>query len=60
MFKNKTLIYQLKANLDEQSLLGKIIHHLDPEIMKMLVKNGKFGNENSKFHAGPWFTCYRH
>ena len=36
------LIYQSKANLDGKTLLGKITHHLDPEIRKMLVR-GMFG-----------------
>ena len=47
----KTL-YQSKANLNEKNLFGKITHHLDPEIRKMLV-NGKFGNQDSTFHSGP-------
>ena len=45
-------IYQSKANSDEKNLFGKITHNLYPEIRKMPV-NGKFGNENSTFHAGP-------
>ena len=32
-------------------LFGKITHHLDPEIRKMLV-NGEFGNDDSRFHSG--------
>ena len=43
IFKTEMSIYQLKANLDEKILFGKITHHLDPEIRKMLV-NGKFRN----------------
>ena len=52
IFKTEMLIYQSKANLDEKILFGKITHHLDPEIRKMLV-NGKFGNEDSTFQSGP-------
>ena len=43
IFKTEILIYQSKANLDEQNLLGKFTHHLDQEIRKMLA-NWKFGN----------------
>ena len=32
------LTYQAKANLDENILFGKIIHHLDLEIRKMLER----------------------
>ena len=32
IFKIKMQIYQSKANLDENILLGKIPHHLDPAI----------------------------
>ena len=52
MFTIKMLIYQSKANLDQKILFGKITHHLDPEIWKMLI-NGKFGNEDPTFHSGP-------
>ena len=52
IFENKILIFQSKANLDEKTLLGKITHHLHPEIWKMLVR-GTFGDENSTFHSGP-------
>ena len=38
IFKTKMFIYQAKANLDEKILFRKIIHHLDPEIRKMLVR----------------------
>ena len=31
------LIFQSKANLDEEILCGKITHQLDPEIRKILV-----------------------
>ena len=34
----KMLIYQLKADFDRKFLFGKITHHLDPEIRKMLVQ----------------------
>ena len=46
------LIFQLKANFDKKILFGKISHHLDTEIGKMLV-NGMFGNENSIFLSDP-------
>ena len=52
IFKNELLIYQSKANLDEQILFDKIIHHLDPEIRKMPVM-GCMGIEYSTFHFGP-------
>ena len=39
IFKTEMLSYQSKANLDEETLFGKITHHLDPEIRKMLVKS---------------------
>ena len=32
IFKTEMLIFQLKANLAEKILLGKITPHLDPEI----------------------------
>ena len=57
MFKTKILISQSKANLEEIILFGEITHYFDLEIRKMLV-SGIFGNEDSKFHSGPWFTCY--
>ena len=38
IFKTKMLICLSKANLDENTLFGKITHHLDPEISKMLVR----------------------
>ena len=58
IFKTDMLIFQSKANLDEKILFGKITHHLDPAIRKMLVKS-KFGNEKSTFHSGPQITSYR-
>ena len=51
IFKNEMLIDQSQANLDEKILLGIIIHHLDPEIRRMLVR-GMFGNKDSSFHSG--------
>ena len=51
MFKNKMLIYQSKANLDEKILLGKITHHLHPEIRKMLVRR-ILGSKDSTFQFG--------
>ena len=38
IFKTEMLIYQSKAKLDVKILFGKITHHLDPEIMKMLKR----------------------
>ena len=52
IFKTKMFIYQSKANLDEKTLFGKNIHHLDPELRKMLVRC-ILGNEDSTFHSGP-------
>ena len=52
IFKTEILIYQSKANLDEKILFGKITHHLDLEIKKVMV-NGKFWNKDSAFHSGP-------
>ena len=52
IFKPEFLIYHSKDNLHEKILFGKITHHLNPDIRKMLVKS-MFGNEDSKFHSGP-------
>ena len=52
IFKAEMLIYHSKANLDQKTLFVKFTHHLGPETRKMLV-NGKFGNADSTFHAGP-------
>ena len=52
IFKTNMLIYQSKANLDKKILFGKITHHLDPEIRKML-EGACFGTKNSAFHSGP-------
>ena len=41
--KTKILIFQLNANLDGKSLFGKITHHLDPDMRKML-EGGMSGN----------------
>ena len=46
----KMFIYQSKANLDGKISFGKITHHLDPEIRKMLV-TGKVGDKDSMFHS---------
>ena len=51
IFKTKLLIFQSKANLDENILFGKITHHLVPEVRKMLVR-GMFWKHNSTFHSG--------
>ena len=58
IFKTGMLIYYSKANLDEKISQGKITHHLEPEIWKMLV-NGKIGNEGPTFQSGPGFISYR-
>ena len=34
IFKTNKLTYQSKANLDEKIFVGKLTHHLDPEIRK--------------------------
>ena len=52
IFKTKMLIFQSKAIIDEKILFGKITHHLDQEIRRMLV-TGVFWNENSTFRSGP-------
>ena len=52
IFKTEMLIYQSKANLDENILFANITHHSDPEIRKMLVRV-MFGNKDSSFHPGP-------
>ena len=49
-FKISMLLYQPKANLDVEILFGKIIHHLDSENRKMLVR-AMLGNEGSTFHS---------
>ena len=35
IFKIEMLIYQSKANIDEEILFGKIAHQFDPEIVQM-------------------------
>ena len=57
IFKTKLLIYQSKVNIYEEILFGKITHHLDSEIRKMLVK-GAFRNEDSTFNSGRRIICY--
>ena len=52
IFKTEMLIYQSTANLEEKILFGKTTYDLDPKVRKML-KNDKFGNEDSTFHSGP-------
>ena len=39
IFRTKMLICQSKANLDEKILFGKITHHLDPGIRKVLLRS---------------------
>ena len=53
IFKNEMLIYQSKANLDDKILFGKITHHLEPEIWKILVKGMLRNEDSTKFHSGP-------
>ena len=57
IFETKLLIYQSKANLDVKILFGNITHLIDLEIWEILEK-GLFGDQDSTFHSGPWFTCY--
>ena len=52
IFKTNTLTCHSKAKLDEKILFGKIIHHIDPEISKML-EGVCFEIKNSTFHSGP-------
>ena len=52
IFKTEMLIYQSRANLDENILFGKITHHTNAEIGKMLVRS-MFGNRILHFHSGP-------
>ena len=52
IFITKISIYHSKANLDDKNAFGKITHHFDPEIRKMLVI-GMFGSKDSSFHSGP-------
>ena len=52
IFKTNMLTYQSKTNLDEKIIFGKITHHLDPEIRKML-EGACFGIKNFTIHSGP-------
>ena len=52
IFRTNMLTYQSRANLDEKILFGKITHHFDPEIRKIL-EGACFGIKNSTFHSGP-------
>ena len=38
IFKTEMLIYQSKANLDEEILFGILPHLINPDIREMLVK----------------------
>ena len=49
IFKTEMPIYQSKNNFDEEVLFGKIAHHLDSEVRKMLL-SGMSGNKASIFH----------
>ena len=42
IFKNKTLIFQSKANLDHKIYFSKITHHLNPEVSKAEDRNQMF------------------
>ena len=42
IFKMKVLIHLSRAKLDGKILFGKITHHLDPEMWKMLVRASCF------------------
>ena len=55
IFKNKMLIYQSKANLDEKILFGKITRLEDLTITKISVR-GLYGNQ--EFHVLFWFRIY--
>ena len=52
IFKTSILTYQSKVNIDVKILFGKVTHHLDPEIWKML-EGACFGIKNSTFDSGP-------
>ena len=55
IFKTKMLINHPKDNLDVKIFIVKIIHLVDPEIRKMLVR-GLYGNKSPTFpHSGPLF-----
>ena len=47
-FKIKMLIYPSKANLHVKILLGRITHHLDPEIREMSLKGHIWESIGSK------------
>ena len=48
IFKTEMLIYQSKANLDEEILFGILLHLINPDIREMLVK--ELGNLRSEFY----------
>ena len=50
-------MYQSKANLDVNVLFGKVVHLLDLEIRKMLVKD-LLGKEAIMFDFRPRFYCH--
>ena len=52
IYKTEMLSCQSKASLDGKSLFGRIIHHLDTQIRKMLERS-MFGNKDSTLHSGP-------
>ena len=55
IFKPETLIFQIKANSAVKIVFGKITHHFEPEVRKMLVRK-VHGNDNSIFHCHPCFN----
>ena len=55
IFKTKILIYQSKANLDENMLFGNICHIWDPRIRKMPV-SGFYRNQ--EYYVPIWFMIY--
>ena len=57
MFDHKLLIHHQSKTDSDVKTCGKNSHHLDLEIRKMLL-GGLYGNENSKFHSCPLFTCH--
>ena len=56
IFKTEISIYQSKANLEKKIFFGKITHHLEQEIKKMLIRiwvRGMFENKDSTCKSGP-------
>ena len=57
ILKIEIIICQSKSNLDLKIFFGKIALLSDREIRKMVIR-GFYGNENSTFQSGPYFTCH--